>query len=71
MCGICGIYDQKGDRRISSAMLERMLEKIRHRGPDGSQTLVLERVGLGFNRLSFLDLEGACSRFRMRTGPSP
>ena len=41
MCGICGIYDQKGDRRISSAMLERMLEKIRHRGPDGSQTLVL------------------------------
>ena len=58
MCGICGIYDQKGDRRISSAMLERMLEKIRHRGPDGSQTLVLERVGLGFSRLSFLDLEG-------------
>ena len=58
MCGLCGIYDHKGDRRISSAMLERMLEKIRHRGPDGSQTLVLERVGLGFSRLSFLDLEG-------------
>lgn len=58
MCGICGIYDGKGDRRISSEILERMLKKIRHRGPDGSRTLVLQRVGLGFNRLSFLDLEG-------------
>jgi asparagine synthase (glutamine-hydrolysing) len=35
-----------------------MLEAIRHRGPDGSQSLVLEQVALGFNRLSFLDLEG-------------
>ncbi len=58
MCGICGIYNQKDRRPIDRGILERMLERIRHRGPDGSQTLVLEQVGLGFNRLSFLDLQG-------------
>jgi len=58
MCGICGIYNQKERRPVDAGILGRMLEKIRHRGPDGSQTLVLEQIGLGFNRLSFLDLDG-------------
>jgi asparagine synthase (glutamine-hydrolysing) len=35
-----------------------MLAAIRHRGPDGSESLVLEQAALGFNRLSFLDLTG-------------
>ena len=58
MCGICGIYNRKERRPIEEGILERMLQKIRHRGPDGSRTLVLDQIGLGFNRLSFLDLDG-------------
>lgn len=42
----------------------RMLDAIRHRGPDGSRTLALDGVGLGFNRLSFLDLDGGMQPFR-------
>ena len=35
MCGIAGIYDLKGKNRIQRETITRMLEKIRHRGPDG------------------------------------
>lgn len=58
MCGICGIYNWKSDKRIEKDVLDKMLQTIRHRGPDGSQTLVLNQVALGFNRLSFIDLDG-------------
>lgn len=68
MCGICGIYNQKGRRPVDRAILERMLEKIRHRGPDGSQTLVLEQMGLGFNRLSFLDFQGGMQPIQNEDG---
>ncbi len=58
MCGICGVFNLRKDKRIEASTLENMLGAIRHRGPDGSQTLVLDQAGLGFNRLSFIDLEG-------------
>lgn len=58
MCGICGIYNIKNRERIEKELVEKMLDTIRHRGPDGSQTLVLDQIALGFNRLSFLDLDG-------------
>lgn len=58
MCGICGIYNLKNKGRIEQDIVEHMLHTIRHRGPDGSQTLVRDQIALGFNRLSFLDLEG-------------
>ena len=35
-----------------------MLDKIRHRGPDGSDMYIDDVIGFGFNRLSFLDLSG-------------
>lgn len=58
MCGICGIYNERSNKRIEQPVIDRMLAAIRHRGPDGSASVVTERVALGFNRLSFLDLEG-------------
>lgn len=58
MCGICGIFNYKNRSRIERDRLELMLHKIRHRGPDGSQIQILDEIGLGFVRLSFLDLEG-------------
>lgn len=67
MCGICGFFnmDDKGglreevrEKEAREKILEKMLCTIRHRGPDGSRSLVLEGAALGFNRLSFLDLDG-------------
>ena len=52
------MFSPDGRERPDKGVVERMLRAIRHRGPDGSQTLLLDRAALGFNRLSFLDLEG-------------
>lgn len=58
MCGICGIYNMKNKKRIEKKQIDNMLKAIRHRGPDNSESLILPDVALGFNRLSFLDLDG-------------
>ena len=58
MCAICGVLNWKDQREIEKESVERMLAALRHRGPDGSRTLLLKGAALGFNRLSFLDLEG-------------
>lgn len=58
MCGISGIYrwdEQSADEREISAMLE----KIKHRGPDDQGRWMGGRVGLGFVRLSIIDLSEA------------
>src|SRR5690242_3841163 len=56
MCGICGIvaFDGGVDERTLSAMTDTMV----HRGPDAEGCLVEPRreVGLGFRRLSIVDL---------------
>jgi asparagine synthase (glutamine-hydrolysing) len=57
MCGICGIFDFKGNP-IDRELLERMTDRIRHRGPDGDGYFVGKGVGLGNRRLSIIDLEG-------------
>lgn len=58
MCGISGIYNLHGKKTIEEKVLDKMLEKIKHRGPDGKNMLINDRVGLGFVRLSFIDLTG-------------
>lgn len=58
MCGICGIYNLNEKRKIEEKVVDKMLYAIRHRGPDGENKMVNDRVALGFNRLSFLDLTG-------------
>lgn len=58
MCAICGVFNWKSREQIRREALERMLKKLRHRGPDGSRTLMEDGVALGFNRLSFIDLDG-------------
>lgn len=62
MCGICGFFSlDSNDIKIGNgveSIMGNMLSAIKHRGPDGSQTLILEKVALGFNRLSFIDLDG-------------
>ncbi len=61
MCGIAGFIDREtGDSATGEALLDRMLKRIRHRGPDGDGVLADARHGFyaGMRRLSIIDLEG-------------
>ena len=57
MCGICGIAVPAGSgRRIDRALLERMRDELKHRGPDGSGLFLDAGIGLGHRRLSIVDV---------------
>ena len=58
MCGICGIIDLNAGASFSGKHLRAMANAIRHRGPDDHGEIVLGPVGLGFRRLSIVDLKG-------------
>lgn len=57
MCGICGMFDMSGGKRIDKSILENMTGKLLHRGPDASGYYVNDNIALGFARLSIIDLE--------------
>ena len=62
MCGICGIWEYGAhDRRIYLALVESMRDEMRHRGPDDEGAKIFDdgRLGLGFRRLSIIDLSPA------------
>ncbi len=55
MCGIVGYWNR--DKGIASeVLLEKMLERIKHRGPDDKGTWTKGPIGLGHCRLSIIDL---------------
>ena len=59
MCGIAGVLAfHDGQFRVSEALVTRMRETMKHRGPDAGGTWVDPegRVGLGHRRLSIIDL---------------
>ncbi len=56
MCGIAGFIDASLSNDEKSIVLENMLEKIAHRGPDARGKWFHENVALGQNRLSIIDL---------------
>ena len=58
MCGICGIVLADPRGRVNPDVIDRMSDAIVHRGPDDSGRYVNGRVGLGFRRLSIIDLSG-------------
>jgi asparagine synthase (glutamine-hydrolysing) len=58
MCGFAGYLDMRHEREIDRGLLEKMTEKLVHRGPDSAGYFIDENVGLGFRRLSIIDLEG-------------
>lgn len=56
MCGICGKLALSDDVAISATVLRRMMDVIKHRGPDDEGTYISQRIGLGHRRLSIIDL---------------
>jgi asparagine synthase (glutamine-hydrolysing) len=58
MCGICGIFEFDNQREIPRERVHRMTETIVHRGPDDEGIFVGPGIGLGFRRLSIIDVAG-------------
>jgi asparagine synthase (glutamine-hydrolysing) len=58
VCGICGYFDISKKRSADKNVLVTMTNTITYRGPDSAGYFIKENVGLGFRRLSLIDLEG-------------
>lgn len=58
MCGICGQYNVGDGAPVFRRNIERMANSIAHRGPDDEGYFVSGPLGLGFRRLSIIDLAG-------------
>ena len=53
MCGIVGFTNNIPD---ASLVLGKMMDRIKHRGPDSEGKYVDEKIAMGFRRLSIIDL---------------
>ena len=58
MCGICGQYNFEDRAPVQRRTLEAMARSIAHRGPDDEGYYIDGPLGLGFRRLSIIDLGG-------------
>ncbi len=58
MCGICGQYNFATQAPVMRHDIQRMARTISHRGPDDEGYFVDGPLGLGFRRLSIIDLAG-------------
>jgi asparagine synthase (glutamine-hydrolysing) len=54
MCGIVGLYSFEGP--ASPKVLQRGMQALQHRGPDGEGIFYSEQVAMGHTRLAILDL---------------
>ena len=57
MCGFAGYINIGEESRADQEILTRMTDKLVHRGPDSCGYFIDDNVGLGFRRLSIIDLE--------------
>lgn len=58
MCGICGVINISR-KPVPEFTIRRMMEKMKHRGPDDEGIFLESNIGLGFVRLSIIDLSSA------------
>ena len=58
MCGICGQYNFRERVPVLRQDIEAMTRTLVHRGPDDEGYLIDGPLGLGFRRLSIIDLAG-------------
>jgi asparagine synthase (glutamine-hydrolysing) len=56
MCGIAGVYNFDSQKSADRSVLESMTNEIKHRGPDDEGFFYHKNLGLGFRRLSIIDL---------------
>jgi asparagine synthase (glutamine-hydrolysing) len=57
MCGICGQYNYFENKPVEQEGIKRMMNTLIHRGPDDEGSYLSGSLGLGFRRLSIIDLK--------------
>lgn len=68
MCGICGQLHFRRPGPVERGDIERMARTMAHRGPDDEGYFVSGGLGLGFRRLSIIDLSGGHQPMSDREG---
>lgn len=68
MCGIAGSIALHSNDAVQGHVLDAMLATLRHRGPDATGRYRHDAVAIGFQRLSFLDLEGGGQPIQNESG---
>jgi len=58
MCGICGQFSFERRAPVLRTDIEKMARSMVHRGPDDEGYYINGPLGLGFRRLSIIDIEG-------------
>ena len=58
MCSICGQFNFVRNEPVEPEIVRRMTDSIAHRGPDDEGYFFSGPLGLGFRRLSIIDLAG-------------
>src|SRR5919201_1851859 len=58
MCGICGQFNFIRKEPVDALAIRQMTGTMIHRGPDDEGYFVAGPIGLGFRRLSIIDLAG-------------
>jgi asparagine synthase (glutamine-hydrolysing) len=61
MCGISALIQYKSDLPVRK-VIERMNNKMAHRGPDADGQFINENIGLGHRRLSIIDTEQSANQ---------
>ncbi|NER94648.1 MAG: asparagine synthase (glutamine-hydrolyzing) [Symploca sp. SIO1B1] len=56
MCGICGILGSRTEESERESLVQGMMERLFHRGPDGSGIQTAEKFSFGHRRLAIIDL---------------
>ncbi|MBE6008695.1 MAG: asparagine synthase (glutamine-hydrolyzing) [Lachnospiraceae bacterium] len=65
---MCGFVGYTGHIENGKSVLESMMDKIAHRGPDSAGTYIDDKVALGFRRLSIIDLDHGSQPIFNETG---
>lgn len=61
MCGVTGLIDLSG-QHIKVSTIVKMIDAIKHRGPDREGYWLHKNVGIGHTRLSIIDISEAASQ---------
>ena len=59
MCGIAGLFHPGTPKPVEPLRVQRMIDALAHRGPDGDGVWTAPGVGLGHRRLSIIDVAGS------------
>ena len=68
MCGLAGIYNNKGLDRSADDAVKRMAAMLQHRGPDESGIYIDDFAALGHSRLSIIDPQGGSQPITNKDG---